>query len=78
MWPHITYFDDFEDLERKLDNANFTAIHGLMVEENKKKGQILRENWCGVFSTIKALCHVPQDYAQAIKDLYGVDRLQVY
>ena len=78
VWPHITYFDDFEDLERKLDNANFTAIHGLMVEENRRREKVLRHNWCHVFSGIKTGRNVPHNYAKAIKDLYGVDRLQVY
>ena len=78
VWPHITYFDDFVDLERKLDHANFTAIHGLMVEENRRREKVLRHNWCHVFSGIRTGRNVPHNYAKAIKDLYGVDRLQVY
>ena len=78
VWPHITYFDDFEDLERKLDNANFTAIHSLMVKENRRREKVLRHNWCHVFSGIRTGRNVPRNYTQAIRDLYGVDRLQVY
>ena len=37
QWPHVTYFDNFEDLEHKLLTADFDKIHGLMVEENKRK-----------------------------------------
>ena len=78
VWPHITYFDDFEDLERKLENTNFTAIHNLMVVENQRRVEALRQNWCYVYSKIKPDMKVPQNYTQAIKELYGVDRLQVY
>ena len=35
VWLHITYFDDLEDLEKKFENTNFTAIHNLMVVENQ-------------------------------------------
>ena len=77
-WPHITYFDDFEDLERKLELANFTVIHSLMVEENKRREQVLYQNWCHVLNKMQMGQKVPQDYAQAIKALYNVSRLQVY
>ena len=77
-WPHITYFDDFEDLERKLKVANFTMIHNLMVEENKRREQVLHQNWCHVFNNMHTGQKVPLNYAQAIKDLYNVSRLQMY
>lgn len=77
-WPHITYFDDFEDLERKLKVANFTMIHNLMVEENKRREQVLHQNWCHVFNNMHTGQKVPLNYAQAIKDLYNVPRLQMY
>ena len=42
QWPHITYFDDFQDLERKLIDANFEQIHYLMIEEvERKKNKLL-------------------------------------
>ena len=77
QWPHITYFDDFKDLEEKLLTANFDKIHRLMVEENKRKKRELDNNWCKVFKVIKKGRKVPQNYSTAIRDLYGVSRLQV-
>ena len=77
QWPHITYFDDFKDLEQKLLTADFNKIHKLMVEENKRKKRELENNWCKVFNKIEKGRKVPQDYSMAIRELYGVSRLQV-
>ena len=77
QWPHITYFDDFKDLEQKLLTVDFDRIHKLMVEENKRKKRELENNWCKVFKKIEKGRKVPLDYSEAIKELYGVSRLQV-
>ena len=77
QWPHITYFDDFKDLEQKLLTADFDKIHKLMVEENKRKKRELDNNWCKVFNMIEKGRQVPQDYSKSIRELYGVSRLQV-
>ena len=78
QWPHITYFDDFKDLEQKLDNANFSRIHELMMLENERRHKQLKNNWCKVFNAIEKDRETPQDYDAAIKKLYGVSKLQVY
>ena len=77
QWPHITYFDSFEDLEHKLLTADFDKIHRLMVEENKRKKRELENNWCKVLNNIEKGRKVPQDYNKAIMELYGVSKLQV-
>lgn len=77
-WPHITYFDDFEDLEEKLLTTDFDKIHKLMVEENKRRRKELETNWCKVFQKLEKGRKVPKDYKTAIQELYGVHRLQVY
>ena len=77
-WPHVTYFDDFKDLERKLEEADFEKIHELMMKENERRKKELVNNWCKVFNKIEKGRKVPQDYDQAIKELYGVSKLQVY
>ena len=77
QWPHITYFDDFEDLEQKLLTVDFDKIHKLMVEENKRKKRELENNWCKVFKKIEKGRKVPLDYSEVIRELYGVSRLQV-
>ena len=76
QWPHVVHFDDFKDLERKLEAADFNKIHELMVETlNERKEELLR-NWCKVINSIQGNRKVPQDYKQAIQELYGVSRLQ--
>ena len=76
QWPHVVHFDDFKDLERKLEAADFNKIHKLMVETlNQRKEELLR-NWCKVINSIQEGRKVPQDYKQAIQALYGVSRLQ--
>ena len=77
QWPHVTYFDDFKDLEEKLSKADFNKIHRLMMEENKRKQKELENNWCKVFNKIEKGRAVPQDYTKAIRELYGVSKLQV-
>ena len=77
QWPHITYFDDFKDLEQKLLTADFDKIHKMMVEETKRKKKELENNWCKVFKKIDKGRKVPQDYSMAVSELYGVSRLQV-
>ena len=76
-WPHITHFDDFEDLEKKLESANFDRIHHLMVQENKQRREELLHNLCKVTKMIQPGRTVPQDYTAAIQQLYGASELQV-
>ena len=78
QWPHLIHFDDFKDLEEKLLTTDFDKIHKLMIEENKRKRKELERNWCKVFKKIEKGWSTPHDYKKAIKELYGVSRLQVY
>ena len=66
-WPHIVHFDDLEDLEAKLDKADFEALHNLMVKEMKRKEGELISNWCKVINKIDSGREVPQDYQKAVK-----------
>lgn len=77
QWPHITYFDDFKDLEEKLLSADFNRIHALMVKENERRRKQLENNWCKVFKKIDKGRKVPQDYVSAINTLFNVSKLQV-
>ena len=76
-WPHVTYFDNFKDLERKLENANFSKIHDLMVDEVERRKKELLDNLCRASKKIQSRRVVPQDYSVAIQRLYGVSKLQV-
>ena len=73
-WPHITYFDDAADLEWKLKQANFQAIHDNMVKEMEKKRMFVSENWCKVVKRIPTGRSVPQNYHNALQTLYNVSR----
>ena len=46
QWSHITYFDDFKDLEHKLQQINFNKIHKCMVEEVESSKKALFVTWC--------------------------------
>ena len=78
QWPHLTYFDDFKDLERKLEEADFNKIHELMMKENERRSKEFSNNWCKVLNKIEKGRVTPQVYESAIRDLYGLSRLQVY
>ena len=52
QWPHITYFDDFKDLEHKLQQTNFNKINKHMVEEVKSSKRALFETWCKLIQTV--------------------------
>ena len=75
--PHITYFDDFQDLEVKLSKADYNRIHKLMVAENEKRRKILLDNWRQATKVIQKGRTVPQHYTQAIEKLYNSSQLQV-
>ena len=77
-WPYITYFDNSTDLEQKLGEADFNMIHNLMVKEVEHRKMKLLHNWNKATQRIETGQSTPQNYSQAIQQLYGVSRLQVY
>ena len=76
-WPHIIYFDDFMDLEKKLGEVNLSKVHDLMVDEVERKKEELLLNLCKASKKVTPGQRVPQDYNVAIEQLYGVPALQV-
>ena len=80
-WPHVTYFDDYQHLEKVLSKMDFNDIHSKMVVENKRRKLNLQYNLCTVVQRIQKTREgstFPKDYTKAIKQIYGVDRLQVF
>lgn len=65
-WPHITYFDDFMDLEHKLMKADFSKIHHLMVKEIEGKRKSLLDTWCKISHSIQRGRNSPSDYKKAL------------
>ena len=76
-WPHITYFDDFMDLEHKLMKVDFKKIHHQMVMEVESKKKSLLKTWCKVSQRIQRGRSIPSDYKKALLELHGTTRLQV-
>ena len=66
QWPHITYFNDFEDLERKLQQVNFNKTHNLMVEELESSKGALFETWCKLIQMVEKSRIVPKSYQSEI------------
>jgi hypothetical protein len=55
-WPHIQYFDDKEDLQRKiskLSEMDLRGIHESMKEENKIRKFVLLSKWCDIIPKLK-------------------------
>ena len=76
QFPHIIYFDNVQDLERKLSTTDFDQVHKLMVEENERKKEALLNTWCKATKRIQTGRKVPTSYDTALKELYGVSQLQ--
>jgi hypothetical protein len=52
-WPHIQYFDDYNELKQKLLKSDFKLIHEKMKEETEIKGLRLNSRWCDVIEKIR-------------------------
>lgn len=76
QWPHITYFDSSEDLENKLESADFSRISKRMLAKNEQRKMKLLHNWCQATKVIETGRRVPDNYEQTIKKLYNYTRLQ--
>ncbi len=52
-WPHIQFYDNFDDLKQKLLNADFKSIHNNMKEEHEIRGLQIKRKWCEVFEKMR-------------------------
>ena len=78
-WPHVTYFDNYEQLDDILSEMDFNDIHAKMVIENKRRMLNLQYSLCTAADQIAKTREgstFPKDYNEAIKQLYGVNDLQ--
>ena len=78
QWPHITYFDNMTDLERKLETADFGRIHRLMRAEAERKKAAIENAWCKALKNVPTDRVIPKDYNTALKQLYNTTRMLVY
>jgi len=75
LWPHIQYFDSWEQLLHLLDSVDLMAVSGKMQQYNHDLRQDLLERWREVFARtfqndLPGSRVVPQDYDQAMRQLY--------
>ena len=52
-WPHIQYFDDYQDLKHKLLNSDFKYISAAMKKELMHRKQQVTVGWCKVIDNIR-------------------------
>ena len=52
-WPHIQYFDDYQDLKHKLLNSDFKYISDAMKKELMHRKQQVTVGWCKVIDNIR-------------------------
>lgn len=77
-WPHITQFASWPELVQKLAATDFDAVHNAMVETNKQREAEILNNWSEVVVNVsKTRGTMPTSYEDAIRDIWGVDRLQL-
>jgi len=77
-WPHITYFDDMSDLEKKLETADFVRIHKLMRTEVERKKAAIENAWCKALKNVPTGRIIPKNYDTALKELFNTTRLLVH
>jgi len=78
QWPHIQTFGSAAELVQKLAATDFDAVHAAMLQENARREVELLATWAQVVDRV-ALTRgaMPTSYEQALRDLWGADRLQV-
>ena len=59
-FPHITYFDSFENLYEQILKTNLTEIHLKMIEENQRQRIQIAKDWDEIFQ--KAAPHRKRGY----------------
>jgi hypothetical protein len=69
MWPHITRFSSWSDLNVKLLNANFNAISDNMHRENVQRKVELTRQWHSICDNIPEGSTIPLEYDINLKSL---------
>lgn len=47
-FPHIIYFNNVSDLEKKLQSTDFTQVHNVMKKENRIRKKTVIKKWCDI------------------------------
>jgi hypothetical protein len=78
-WPHVTYFDNYEQLDEVLSKMDFNDIHDKMVIENNRRLLNLKYSLCTAAHRIDKTREgstFPKNYNEAIQQIYGVNDIQ--
>jgi hypothetical protein len=75
-FPHITYFESWDDLVRKLRAADLAAISARMAAANSRLLAELRDTWRRLVGRMfkgaaPGARRVPVEYESAMRSLYG-------
>ena len=62
-FPHITYFDDMEDLARKIVHNDPLTIRRGMISENKKRLADFKQQMCDALVGVEANRQTPTEYS---------------
>eukprot|EP01080_Neovahlkampfia_damariscottae_P007290 gene7290-11609_t len=77
QFPHITYFDSFEEIPAILEKMNFKQISDNMKAHNVKTLAALKKKWIDQFNNSlkgqKGKKDVPKNYDEAMK-IYNLDK----
>jgi hypothetical protein len=78
QWPHIQTFGSWPELVAKLNATDFRAVHAAMLQENARREVELLDGWARVVEGVSLTRGaMPASYEQALRDLWGAERLQV-
>ena len=76
-WPHVTYFNSWDELFLKLKSADLVSIRARMIEENDKRLIASAKSWINLISAIERGRQVPKDYEHSLSTLWNVKKLQI-
>jgi hypothetical protein len=76
-WPHVTYFNSFEELFLLIKTVDLNKIRNLMIVENEKRLSRSINSWIDLVTQIEKGRVFPKDYEQSIQILWNVDKLQI-
>lgn len=78
-WPHITYFDSFEELAENLSSTNFEEIRSKMMLENNQRLVDTTEKYKNIIEKVRTTSgrQVPQGrYEDTLQQLWNVHEIQ--
>ena len=76
-WPHVSYFNSWNELFEIIRSSDLLSIRNKMYEENDKRLSNSIKSWIDVISSIEKGRVIPSNYENSLKTLWNVDKLQI-